>query len=98
VNRKKIAAYGEPRLFALNLLGEQLSKSVQPLVPKRMFMLGGGSGGNGDKPTSDGNALNGLLPALLSLLVAEKSGLALTNEKKAGNGDQPGADTKPNGD
>jgi hypothetical protein len=32
VNRKKIAAYGEPRLFALNLLGEQLSKSVQPLV------------------------------------------------------------------
>ena len=70
VNRKKIAAYGEPRLIALNLLGEQLSKSVQPLVPERMFMLGGGSGSNGDKPATGGNALSGLLPAPPSLLVA----------------------------
>jgi uncharacterized membrane protein YqiK len=97
VNRKKIAAYGEPRLFALNLLGEQLSKSVQPLVPERMFILGGGSGANGDQPAG-GNALNGLLPALLSLLVAEKSGLALSSEKKGDNGDQPGADTKSAGE
>ena len=95
MNRKKIAAYGEPRLFALNLLGEQLSKSLQPLVPERMFML---DGGNGDKPMADGNALNGLLPALLSLLVAEKSGLALTNEKKAANAQQSGGGTEPNGD
>jgi hypothetical protein len=62
-----------------------------------MFMLGGGSGGNGDKPAG-GNALNGLLPALLSLLVAEKSGLALSSEKKGDNGDQPGADTKSAGE
>jgi hypothetical protein len=96
VNRKKIAAYGEPRLFALNLLGEQLSKSVQPLVPERMFMLGGENGANGDKPAG-GSTLNGLLPALLSLLVAEKSGLALSSEKKAGS-DQSGAGTKSNGD
>ncbi len=62
-----------------------------------MFMLGGGSGGNGDKPAG-GNALNGLLPALLSLLAAEKSGLALGSEKKGANGDQPGADTKSAGE
>jgi uncharacterized membrane protein YqiK len=92
VNRKKIMAYGDPRLFALNLLGEQLSTSVQPLVPERVFMLGGGSAGNGDKPAA-GNELNGLLPALLGLLLSEKSGIGLTTEKRAGTV-QPGAETK----
>jgi hypothetical protein len=89
----RISRNGEPRLFALNLLGEQRSRSVQPLVPERMFMLGGGSIGNGDKPVT-GTAFNGLLPALLSLLVSEKSGLELTSEKKAGNIDQPEAGSK----
>jgi hypothetical protein len=58
-----------------------------------MFMLGGGSVGNGDKPAA-GTALNGLLPALLSLLVSEKSGLGLTSETKAGNADKPEANTE----
>jgi uncharacterized membrane protein YqiK len=81
VNRKKIAAYGDSRLFALNLLGEQLSKSVQPLVPERVFMLGSGTS-NGDKLTA-GHELNGLLPALLGLLLSEKSGIGLAAEKTA---------------
>jgi len=29
-----------PRLFALNLLGDQLSSSAQPLVPERLMVLG----------------------------------------------------------
>jgi hypothetical protein len=33
-------AYRDPRLFALNLLGEQLSKSAQPLVPERVLLFG----------------------------------------------------------
>jgi hypothetical protein len=81
VNRKKIAVYGDSRLFALNLLGEQLSKSVQPLVPERVFMLGSGTS-NGDKLTA-GHELNGLVPALLGLLLSEKSGIGLAAEKTA---------------
>jgi hypothetical protein len=40
VNRRKVEAYRDPRLFALNLLGEQLSKSAQPLVPERVLLFG----------------------------------------------------------
>jgi uncharacterized membrane protein YqiK len=94
VNRKKIAAYGDPRLFALNLLGEQLSKSVQPLVPERVFMLGSGTSnsGNGDKLAA-GKELNGLLPALLGLLLSEKSGIGLAAEETAKGADK----TEPDG-
>ena len=93
VNRKKDCAYGDPRLFALNLLGEQLSRSAQPLVPERLFMLGSRSVGNATKPAA-GHESNGLLPALLSLLVSEKSGIELASEKIAMEADQPGVDGK----
>jgi hypothetical protein len=63
-------------------LGEQLSQSAQPLVPERVFMLANGSGSDADKPRA-GNELNGLLPALLGLLLSEKSGIGLTAEKMA---------------
>ena len=38
---KKIRAYGDPRLFALNLLTEQMARSQQPLVPERVLVMGG---------------------------------------------------------
>ena len=66
--RKKIASFGDPRLYALSVVAESLSRSTQPLVPERMFVTGGDSGG--------ATGGNGLLNTLLGLLVAEKSGFA----------------------
>jgi uncharacterized membrane protein YqiK len=80
VNRQKIEAYGDSRLFALNLLGDQLAKSAQPLVPERVFSVGGSE--NGNHPL-DGN--QGILSGLLSLLLSEKAGLALDSEKEKPN-------------
>ena len=34
---QKIRAYGDPRLFALNLVAEQFAHSAQPLVPERVL-------------------------------------------------------------
>jgi uncharacterized membrane protein YqiK len=62
---QKIKAYGDPRLFALNHLSTEFSKSAQPLVPERVFITGGKDG--------EGNSL-GLLSTLLGLLVSEKGG------------------------
>ncbi|MBC8105233.1 MAG: hypothetical protein H7Z14_01480 [Anaerolineae bacterium] len=67
---KKISSFGDPRLYALSLVTENLSKSTQPLVPERVFTTGGAPGGTGE---------NGLVSQLLSLLVAEKSGFALSD-------------------
>ena len=68
---QRIASYRDPRLYAMSLLAEQLSKSTQPLVPERVFVAGG-SGGDG---AATGPAQStGLLGLLISLLVSEKSG------------------------
>jgi len=37
---RKIGSFGDPRLYALTLAAEHLSKSEQPLVPERMFVAG----------------------------------------------------------
>ena len=77
---QKIGSFGDPRLYALSLVAEHLSKSQQPLVPQHMFVSGGGG------TSSDGQSLSGgqgLLGTLISLLVAEKSGF-----KFDGNGTQ----------
>jgi uncharacterized membrane protein YqiK len=66
---RKIASFGDPRLFAISRAAEHLSHSKQPLVPQRMFITGGGENGN------SGGA-NGLVGLLVSLMVAEKSGFA----------------------
>jgi uncharacterized membrane protein YqiK len=66
---RKISSYGDPRLFAVNQVAERLSKSQQPLVPQRLFVAGSTST-DGEGPQS-GN----LLGLLMSLLVAEKSGI-----------------------
>jgi uncharacterized membrane protein YqiK len=67
---RKIASFGDPRLFAIARVAEHLSHSKQPLVPERMFIAGGG-GENGKA-----GAENGLVGLLVSLMVAEKSGFA----------------------
>ena len=46
---QRIASYRDPRLYAMSLLAEQLSKSTQPLVPERVFVAGG-AGGDGRGP------------------------------------------------
>jgi hypothetical protein len=69
---RKIGSFGDPRLFALQLVAENLAHSSQPLVPERVFMAGN-SGENGHGT----NASQGLLGTLISLLVAEKSGFQM---------------------
>ena len=70
---RKIGSFGDPRLYALTQAAEHLSKSQQPLVPEKMFIVGG-SGTNGDGHGA--GPQNGLLGTLISLLVAEKSGFS----------------------
>ena len=72
---RQIASYGDPRLYALSRVSENLSNSAQPLVPERMFVAGGSADGNGNGSASQ--PTSGLLGVLISLLVAEKSGFQL---------------------
>ena len=67
VQERKIASFGDPRLYALAQVAQKLSESKQPLVPERLLMAGG----------ADGKSASSLMGTLLSLLVAEKSGLSL---------------------
>jgi len=67
VVQRKVAAYGDPRLFAAAILADRLANSAQPLVPERMFV----SGANGETGTVAG----GPLGALMTLLLGEKTGL-----------------------
>jgi len=60
---QKVAAYKEPKLYALNLALNSMAKSSQPLVPQRVFMTGGGN---------DGKNLN-MLDTVLGLFLASKS-------------------------
>ncbi|HEY3967691.1 MAG TPA: SPFH domain-containing protein [Planctomycetaceae bacterium] len=69
---KKISSFGDPRLYALSRVSEQLAQSKQPLVPERVF-VSGGDGQNGQASSSQG-----MVGLLINLLVAEKSGFQLT--------------------
>jgi uncharacterized membrane protein YqiK len=73
---RKIASFGDPRLYALQAVAEQLAKSRQPLVPERVFVAGGGNGST-DGSAGSMNASQGMLGTLLGLLVAEKSGFSV---------------------
>jgi uncharacterized membrane protein YqiK len=66
---RKIGSFGDPRLYALQLVAEQLSHASQPLVPERVFLAGGDGGG--------ATPASGMLGTLIQLLVAEKSGFQL---------------------
>jgi hypothetical protein len=71
---QKIRAYGDPRLFALNLVADHFARSAQPLVPERLLVMSNG-GAAGDKmDLSSSNVFS----QFLTLLLAEKSGLGLT--------------------
>ena len=59
---RKIASFGDPRLYALSVVTEQLTHSTQPLVPERVFM----AGGNGDHAGGTGPA-SGMLGLLAQL-------------------------------
>ena len=76
VLRQKIASFMDPKLYAIAVLAEHLSKSSQPLVPEHMFVGGGGG-------SSEAGGM-GLVGTLVNLLVAEKSGFTLP--AKDGNG------------
>jgi uncharacterized membrane protein YqiK len=69
---RKIGSFGDPRLYALSIVSEQLAHSTQPLVPERVFQ----ATGNGE-PAQGGTS--GMLGLLINLLVAEKSGFQMTD-------------------
>src|SRR5262249_35968175 len=71
---RKITSFGDPGLYALAQVAEQLSHSAQPLVPERVFV----AGGNGDNGHTAATS-QGMLGLLINLLVAEKSGFQLTD-------------------
>jgi uncharacterized membrane protein YqiK len=67
---RSITSFGDPRLYALAKVSENLSKSTQPLVPDRVFVAGG---------QANGESSTGLLGTLINLLVAEKSGFSTSD-------------------
>jgi len=68
---QKVRAYGDPRLFAVNTVSDSFAKSAQPIVPERLFVLGGdGASSTGAPPTA-----SNIVTQLLALLLAERSGL-----------------------
>ncbi len=79
---RRIMSYGDPKLYAVSLLAEQLSKSKQPLVPQRVFVAGAPSS-NGDGNGSHADPTAGLFGMLISLLVAEKSGFSPEKQSPA---------------
>jgi uncharacterized membrane protein YqiK len=70
---RKISSFGDPRLYTLSLVSEDLAHSSQPLVPEKLFVAAGGDGANGHSTMAG----QGLLGTLIQLLVAEKSGFQL---------------------
>lgn len=81
---RKVASYGDPRLFALQQVGASFSKSTQPLVPERVFVSATGLNGVGvnGPENGDGNghpqgfaapATSGLVGLLLQSLLAERT-------------------------
>jgi uncharacterized membrane protein YqiK len=77
VSLQKIRAYGDPRLFALNMATDRFASSAQPIVPERLLVMGGGGeGGKFDIGSSN------VFSQFLTLLLAEKSGLGVTDSGK----------------
>ena len=76
VTLQKVGAYRDPRLYALNVFADQFSKSVQPLVPNRLFISGAGG-----KP-GEGQPGGSVLETLLSLILSEKAGINIQESEK----------------
>jgi uncharacterized membrane protein YqiK len=71
VTLQKVGAYRDPRLYALNVFADQFSKSVQPLVPSRLFISNAGGKQDEGQPNGTGSVLE----TLLSLILSEKAGI-----------------------
>ena len=56
---RKVASYGDPRLYALQQVGAQLARSTQPLVPERFFIAGSDGGTSLTRSASEGVPSNG---------------------------------------
>jgi uncharacterized membrane protein YqiK len=69
VTMQKVGAYRDPRLYALNVFADQFSKSVQPLVPSRLFIS------NAAGKDGEGQGTGSVLETLLSLILSEKAGI-----------------------
>jgi uncharacterized membrane protein YqiK len=70
---QKVRSFGDARLFALGTALTELARSRQPLVPERLFVLGGNghAGAGGDGASTGGS----LLGQLVALLLAERTGM-----------------------
>ena len=71
VTLQKVSAFRDPRLYALNVFADQFSKSVQPLVPSRLFISNAGS------TAGEGQGGGSVLETLLNLILSEKAGINL---------------------
>ena len=70
---QKLKAYGDPRIYAMQQIGENFAKSAQPLVPDRVIMMGGGAGAGGEANGANGNGqVPSALNLLFTLMMAEK--------------------------
>jgi hypothetical protein len=76
VSLQKIRAYGDPRLFALNLAADHFARSAQPIVPERLLVMGGSGDEKLDLSSSN------LFGQFITLLLAEKSGLGIVEGGK----------------
>jgi len=76
VSLQKIRAYGDPRLFALNIACDHFAKSAQPIVPERLFVMGGSGGEKMDIASSN------LFSQFLTLLLADKAGMGIAEGAK----------------
>src|SRR5262245_1799184 len=76
VSLQKIRAYGDSRLFALNLAADHFAKSAQPIVPERLLVMNGSGDGKLDLSASN------VFSQFLTLLLAEKSGLGISEGGK----------------
>ena len=79
VTLQKVGAYRDPRLYALNVFADQFSKSVQPLVPSRLFI----SNSHGAGKPGEVQGAGSVLETLLSLILSEKAGINVS-ENPAG--------------
>ena len=71
VTLQKVGAYRDPRLYALNVFADQFSKSIQPLVPSRLFI----SNSHGAGKPGEVQGAGSVLETLLSLILSEKAGI-----------------------
>ena len=88
---RKIASYGDGRVYAVTQLGRELARSSQPLVPERVFLVGGSGGDTLTRSVSEGSngdgnghasaplsslGTTGVVGLLLNMLLADKTAFA----------------------